>query len=177
MKSQLLALLKKDAFFKKKVMLSSGKESDYYIDVRRVSLTSQGLFLISSLLWERIRRDNCAVIGGPTLGADPIVGGICVCAYQSGKNMHAFLIRKTPKKHGQQKMIEGKELSPGTKAVILDDVATSGGSLIHSLNVLKEHDIEVSRAYTVIDRQEGAAEALASHGCPLDALFTPADFL
>ena len=98
MRKELLTLLKKEAFFKKKITLSSGKTSNYYIDVRRVSLTSRGIYLISCLLWDLLKHDRVTAVGGPTLGADPLVGGLCTVAYQHKKNWRGFLIRKAPKR-------------------------------------------------------------------------------
>ena len=177
MKEELLDLLREESFFKKKITLSSGKESNFYIDVRRASLSSKGSYLISNMIWELIKDDNIDAIGGPTLGADPIVGGVCVAAHEQNGSIGGFLIRKTPKKHGQQQLIEGKELIPGMRVVVIDDVATSGGSLIQAIDVLKEQKVEIVKALAVVDRQEGASEALAKLDCPLVSLFTKWDFI
>jgi len=177
MHKQLLSLLKKDAYFKKRVVLSSGRVSNFYIDVRRVSLTSKGIYLISHLIWDIVKKDRISAIGGPTLGADPLAAGVCMLAYKNKKNLKSFLIRKSPKKHGRQKLIEGKELKPGERVVVLDDVATSGGSLVKSIEVLKQEKVKVIKAITVVDREEGAQEALAELGCPLVSLFKKSDFL
>ncbi len=177
MKKELLSLLKKKAFFKKKIVLSSGKISDYYIDVRKVSLSPQGVYLIANLIFDLIKNEKIDAIGGPTLGADPIVSGACYLAHENKKKLKGFLIRKSPKKHGRQKLIEGEELKAGDKVVLFDDVATSGSSFIKSLEVLKEEKVKVVKAICVIDREEGAKENLAKLGCPLVSLFTKADFL
>ncbi|MCK9614797.1 MAG: orotate phosphoribosyltransferase [Candidatus Omnitrophica bacterium] len=176
MKEQLLNLLKKDAWYKGEVKLSSGKISNFYIDVRRVSLSSEGSYLISHLIWDLIKDDEISAIGGPTLGADPIVGGVCMVARINKKNLGGFLIRKTPKEHGRQQLIEGKELLEGERVVIIDDVATSGSSLIKSIEVLKKEKVRIVKAVSVIDREEGATENLAKFNCPLVSLFKKSDF-
>ena len=176
MKEQLLALLKKDAWFKGEVKLSSGKISNFYIDVRRVSLGSEGVYLISHLVWDLIKNEGVTAIGGPTLGADPIVAGVCMVAHENKKNLKGFLIRKTPKSHGRQQLIEGKELSKGEKVVIIDDVATSGSSLITAIDILRKENIEIVKAVSVIDREEGATENLAKLNCPLVSLLKKSDF-
>jgi orotate phosphoribosyltransferase len=176
-KQQLLKLLKKEAFLKKKVRLSSGKISNFYIDVRKVSLSPQGIYLISHLIFDLIKKEKITAIGGPTLGADPIVSGVCFLAYKNKKKLKGFLIRKSPKKHGRQKLIEGQALSFKDKAVIIDDVATSGSSLIKSIEVLKEEKIKVVKAFTVVDREEGAKENLKQLDCPLVSLFAKSDFI
>ncbi|MBU1121362.1 MAG: orotate phosphoribosyltransferase [Candidatus Omnitrophota bacterium] len=177
MREKLLELIKKEAFIRKKVRLASGKMSDYYIDVRRVSLTAQGIYLISHLIWKDIENDNIDAIGGPTLGADPIVSGVCMAAYETKKNLKGFLIRKSPKQYGEKKMIEGAPLSPGDRVVIVDDVATSGGSLIKTIDVLRQENINVVKAVVVIDRQEGARENFSKIECPLISLFTKDDII
>jgi len=176
-KQQLLSLLKREAFLKKKVLLASGKISNFYIDVRKVSLSPQGVFLISRQVFKLIKDLKIDAIGGPTLGADPIVSGVCFLAYKHKKKLKGFLIRKSPKKHGRQKLIEGQELKKGMKVVVVDDVTTSGGSLIKAIEVLKQENIKVVKAIAVVDRQEGAARNLASLDCPLVSLFRKSDFL
>jgi orotate phosphoribosyltransferase len=177
MKKELLALLKKEAFFKKKIVLSSGKASNYYIDVRKVSLSPRGIYLISHLVYRFISKKAIDAVGGPTLGADPIVGGICFLAYRDKKSLKGFLVRKSPKKHGRQKLIEGQALAPGDRAVIIDDVATSGSSLIKAIEVLRQEKVKIISALVVVDRQEGARKNLAGYDCPLVSLFTKSDFL
>ena len=176
-KKELLQLLKKEAFLKKRVKLSSGKVSNFYIDVRKVSLSPKGVYLISKLIFNRIKKENITAIGGPTLGADPIVSGVCLLAHKSKKKLKGFLIRKSPKKHGRQKMIEGQVLSSKDKVIIVDDVATSGSSLIKTIDVLKKEKVKIAFAAVVVDRQEGAAENLSKYSCPLFSIFTKKDFL
>ena len=177
MRERLLVLLKKKAFCKKRVRLASGKISNFYIDVRRVSLSSEGVHLISGLIWNLIKNDNISALGGPTLGADPIVGGVCFLAHKNKKQLKGFLIRKNPKKHGRRKMIEGPDLFPGERVIVVDDVATSGASLIEAIKVLRKAKIKVEKAIAVVDRQEGAAENFSKMGCPFISLFTKADFI
>ena len=177
MRDKLLKLLKKDSFFKKKIKLSSGKISNYYIDVRRVSLSSQGLYFISNIIWDIIKNDNPTAIGGPTMGADPIIGGVCFLAHKKNKNIKGFIIRKKPKKHGRQNLIEGKELTKKDRVIIIDDVTTTGSSLINAYTTLKKYKIPVIRAISVVDREEGAKKAFSSLNVPFVSLFTKSDFL
>lgn len=177
MKKKLYNLLKKEVFVKKRIRLSSGKISNYYLDVRKVSLNPAGIYYISHLIFKLIKDNKITAFGGPTLGADPIVSGVCLIAHKNKKNLKGFLIRKAPKKHGRQKLIEGALLKPGDKVAIVDDVATSGSSLIKSIEVLRAQKIKVTKAIVVVDRQEGAKENLARLNCPLVSLFTKSDFL
>ena len=177
MKEDLFFLLKRNAFFKRRVRLSSGKISNYYIDVRRVSLTSRGLYLISHLIWEEVKKDDISAIGGPTLGADPLVSGVCMVAYNQGKELRGFLVRKESKKYGQKRLIEGSELKEGERVVLVDDVATTGASLVKVIRILKKQKVEVVKTVVVVDRKEGAEENLAKCRCPLISIFTNHDFL
>ncbi len=177
MRQQLIEIIRKEAFFRKKVILSSGKESDYYIDLRRITLSGEGIYLISHLIWEDIKDEGITAVGGMTLGADPIVAGVCLVARQDNASLKGFLIRKEPKKHGRQKLIEGKELTVHDKVLVVDDVATSGGSLVKSIDVLKEQGIPIARVMVVVDRQEGAGRIIADCGYRLCSLLTIEDIL
>lgn len=176
-KQNLFALLKKDAFFKKQVVLSSGKISNYYLDVRRVSLSAQGSYWLAEMIWDIIQKDKPTAFGGPTLGADPIIGGLLCLSAQKGEKLKGFIVRQAPKKHGRQNLIEGKELTKSDRVILVDDVATSGGSLVRALEVLNKEKIKVLKAIVVVDRQEGGEETLKALGCPLIALFKAGDFL
>ena len=177
MRNELLKLIKKEALFKKRIVLSSGKISNYYIDIRRISLTSKGLYLIANLIWDTIKKDNPTAIGGPTLGADPIVGGVCLLAHTKNKKIKGFIVRKKPKKHGRQNLIEGKTLTSKDRVVIIDDVTTTGSSLINAYSTLKEYKIKVIKAISVVDREEGAKEAFKKLKCPFTSIFSKQDFI
>ena len=175
MKKELLDIIVRDAFVKKQVKLSSGKMSDFYIDVRRVSLNARGLYLISFLIWDMIKNDNVSAVGGLTLGADPIVAGVCMAAAQNGKNLKGFLVRKTPKEHGERRLIEGPDIAAKERVVIVDDVATSGSSVIKAVEAAREAGFEVVKAVVVMDRGEGAQDNMAKLNCPLFSIFTRKD--
>jgi len=176
-KKKLLNLLKKEAFFKEKIKLSSGKISTFYIDVRRVSLSSKGIYLISRIFWQSIKNENITAIGGPTLGADPIVAGVCFLAHQERKKLKGFLVRKTPKKHGRKKAIEGEELTSQDNVVIVDDVATTGSSLINAIKKVEKTGAKIKKVIVLVDREEGARQTLNKVGYSLFSFFTKKDFL
>jgi len=170
-RQDLLELLTKDAYVKGKVILSSGKESDYYVDARRVTLTAKGAYLCARLILDHVKDEPYDAIGGPTLGADPMLGAIGVVSLQAGRPVSTFIIRKAPKAHGKQQQIEGPVLNKGSKFVLIDDVATTGKAFLESLDVLDKMGISVKKAICVVDRREGAKEALAKRGCELISLF------
>lgn len=176
-RNKLFDILKTQAFFKERIILSSGKESDHYFDARRVTLSAPGAFLTAKIMLEMTAIDKIEAIGGPTLGADPMVGAIASLSYQMGKPIKTFIIRKAPKAHGKQQQIEGPLLSDGASVVLIDDVATTGKAFLESLDVTDRMGIKVVKCLAVINRREGADEALAKRGCKLEAIFTSDEFL
>ena len=176
-KQKLFDIIKKNGFFKEKIILSSGKESDYYIDARRVTLMAEGAYLCAKLILELVKNDKFDAIGGPTLGADPFLGALGVLSYQAGKPVNTFIVRKAPKAHGKQQQVEGPLLPGGARVILVDDVATTGKAFLESIDVLTKMGIKPTKAVCIVDRSEGAREALAQKGCELVSIFTANDFL
>lgn len=176
LRAQLLQLLKEDAFKKGVVTLSSGKTSPFYIDGRRITLTAKGAYLAAHLILDLLKNQKLEAIGGPTLGADPIAGAIAAISYLQKRPLKTFIIRKTPKAHGARRRIEGPHLKPGSRLVLVDDVATSGKSFLESLDILRKEGFLVDTAICIVDRREGAEDALTRKNCRLISLFTPEDF-
>lgn len=176
-REQLFEILKTKAFFRGKFILSSGKESSFYLDARLVSLSPAGAYLTGKIMLDMIKDDEVSAIGGPTLGADPMVGAIASLSHQANKPINTFIIRKQPKPHGKQQQVEGPELKEGSSVVIIDDVATTGKAFLESIEVLHKMNIKIKKAICIIDRNEGAREALAKHGVPLCPIFTINEFL
>lgn len=175
-KARLLEILLKNAFFKEKIRLSSGKESDFYIDARRVTLSPEGANLCAKIILNILKDEKVDAIGGPTMGADPLVGAIAAISFEQGQPIDTFIVRKAPKPYGKQQQIEGPLLKSGAHVVLIDDVATTGQSFLQSMDVLKQLDIGVRKAVCVVDRGEGAKEALAKHSCELISIFHSSDF-
>lgn len=176
-RSKLLDILKKEAFFKGKFTLSSGKESNFYLDARLVTLSPAGAFLTGRIILDMIKDDHIDAIGGPTLGADPMVGAVASLSYQAENPIPTFIIRKTPKAHGKGQQVEGPVLKEGSSVVIIDDVATTGKAFIESIEVLQKMNVKIVKAICVIDRCEGAKEAVAKFNVPMESIFTIDQFL
>lgn len=176
-KERLLRILIRDAFFKEDITLSSGKKSDFYIDARRVTLKAEGVYLCAKIILDMTKDEAIDAIGGPTLGADPILGAIAVLSFQAGKSINTFIVRKVPKAYGKQQQIEGPLLNPDSQVVLIDDVATTGKSIVQSIDALRRIGVKVDKAICIVDRQEGAKEALVKHNCELRAIFNSTDFL
>ena len=176
-RKELFKLLKTQAFSKGKFILSSGKESDFYLYARFVTLSAAGAYLTARIMLDMVSEDHLDAIGGPTLGADPMVGAIASLSYQEGRPIKTFIIRKQPKAHGKQQQVEGPLLKEGGSVVIIDDVATTGKAFVESIEVLQKMNIAIKQAICIIDRGEGAQEALAKYKVPLRSIFTIAEFL
>lgn len=174
-KKRLKLVLRKDAFKKGTFVLSSGKTSNYYLDGRIVTLSPQGAYLCASIILDRIKDLNIDAVGGPTLGADPIVGAIAVLSHINKLLITTFIVRKAAKGHGTQQQIEGPKLNPLSKVVLVDDVATTGKALIEAKEVLDKLGVVVEKAIVIVDRLEGAKENLEKIGCPLESIFTIKD--
>ena len=152
-KKTLLMLLKERAYKKGKFTLSSGKESEHYINCKPVTLSCEGNALLSHLMIEHID-DKCVAVGGLTLGADPLVCGIAQKAYYSGKHIDALIVRKNPKGYGTKEVIEGNKPPVGSIVTVLEDVTTTGSSALKAVNVLRDAGYIVNRVVTIVDRCE-----------------------
>ena len=175
-KRELFRLLKAQAFSKGKFILSSGKESDFYLDARIVTLSAAGAYLTARIILDMIKDDLPDAIGGPTLGADPMVGAVASLSHQAGRPINTFIIRKQPKTHGKQQQIEGPLIKEGSSVVIIDDVATTGKAFVESIEVLQKMNIKIKNAICIIDRGEGALEALAKYKVSLKSIFAINEF-
>lgn len=175
MQQRLKELLLQKSYRKGRIKLSSGRESDFYIDGKQTTLDAEGAFLCGSLLYGLINREgqNIGGVGGMTLGADPLVTAVSIVSFLEGKPIPAFIVRKEPKSHGTENYIEGREnLAAGASVALLEDVVTTGGTLLQVIERVKTQGLKVGLVATVVDRQEGGAEALAAEGFTLVSVFT-----
>jgi len=175
LKTDLLTLLKREAFKKGKFILSSGKESNFYLDGRIITMLPEGAYLVGSVILDMIKGVKADAFGGPTMGADPIVGAVAALSYLNKTPIRTFIVRKAAKGHGTQRQVEGPALQSGMKVILVDDVATSGKSLIEAKAVLDGMGVVVERAIVIVDRCEGARENLLQAGMNLQSIFTIAD--
>jgi orotate phosphoribosyltransferase len=176
---RLLALLTEKSYAKKKVVLSSGRESDFYIDCKKTVLTAEGHWLVGRLLFAQIAKEVPAAIGvgGLTLGADPLASAVSLVSHLAGKPLQAFLVRKEPKGHGTGQWIEGKTSLPdGASVAIVEDVITTGASTIKAIERARAEQLTPLAAFAVVDRQEGGREAIAALGVRVFSLFSREDF-
>ncbi|MBU9888264.1 MAG: orotate phosphoribosyltransferase [Candidatus Omnitrophica bacterium] len=163
LKEELLALIKEKALTRGERTLASGKISNYYIDGKQVTLSPQGLFLTAKVMLLMIQGTGACAVGGPTLGADPIAAAVSVLSSQSGNPLKAFIVRKEAKDHGMQRMIEGPALEPGDKVIMVEDVITTGGSVLKAIREVEKAGAKVVKTLCLVDRGEGADETLAGY--------------
>lgn len=177
---KLLGLLKEKAVEFGDFTLASGKKSDLYIDCRQATLHPQGGYLVGKLFYEMIKGSTPRVegVGGPTLGADPIVTAVSLISYQEGDPIAAFIIRKEPKGHGKGLWIEGgANLPKGAVVAIVEDVITTGSSCLGAIRRAQDFGFKVVKVLAIVDREEGGRENLAREGYRLEPLFRRSDFL
>jgi len=150
----LLKLLKDRAYRYGQFTLSSGKESEHYVNCKPVTLSCEGNALLSHLMIELIEKEAVAV-GGLTLGADPLVCGIAQKAYyKCNRHIDALIIRKNPKGYGTKEVIEGHKPPKGSVVTVLEDVTTTGGSAMVAVNVLRDAGYTVNRVVCIVDRMD-----------------------
>ncbi|MCX7990421.1 MAG: orotate phosphoribosyltransferase [Proteobacteria bacterium] len=180
MREKLLNIIKELGYEKKKVILASGRESDFYVDLRNVTLHPEGLYLTSNIMFEILKKEFSEVeaVGGPTLGADPIIAGLIYQSYLKNSPLMGFIIRKEPKKHGLSKMIEGdKNLNNLKKVVIIEDVVTTGESSYKAYNIALSSGFDVLGILAILDRDEGADEFFREKGIKFISIFKRDDIL
>ena len=158
--------------------LSSGKKSSYYLDCRMTTLDPKGALLIARLILDRIRarKIHADAIGGLTIGADPIATAVAVVSAMEGQPMPAFIVRKEAKGHGAKRTIEGWDGKPGARVIIVDDVCTTGGSMLAAADRAEEAGYTVAAVFCIVDREEGGTELIAKR-YPFYPLFTAKELL
>ena len=171
-RDSLLDLIVRDAYQKGEYKLSSGRSSEHYVNCKPVTLSGEGLSIASALLLEFIETDTSAV-AGLTLGADPLVSGVAMAAWNKDWDLSALIVRKEAKGHGTGAWIEGPLPASGSKVTILEDVITTGGSAVKAATRIRDAGYVVERVVALVDRQENgeADEFMESAGLELYSLF------
>lgn len=156
--------------------LASGRVSDFYVDCRLTTMSPDGLVLVGPLAHAMLTASGWTVdsVGGLTMGADPVSYAIAYASAQAGTPIRCFAVRKAPKDHGMGKRIEGS-FQRGDRVVVIEDSMTTGGSALNAAAAIREDGGTVVGALTLVDREEGAREALQAEGIPLLAFTTAAE--
>lgn len=177
-RARLLNLVATVAYERRQVVLRSGRVSDYYMDCRRVTLHPEGSSLCGRVFWETFKRSgiDVAAVGGPTMGADPLVTAFQMTAHRSGVDMPAFLVRKQAKDHGTASRVEGRFGVPaGADVLLLEDVLTTGISLSEARDGVIADGFNPVACMVLVDRDEGGRENIEASGMKLISIFSAAE--
>jgi orotate phosphoribosyltransferase len=162
-RDRLLDIIKERAIVHGRVTLSSGKEADYYVDLRRITLDGEAAPLVGRVMRDLVSDLEYDAVGGLTLGADPVATAILHASHAAGERKDAFVVRKAGKAHGLQQRIEGPSVE-GRRVVVVEDTSTTGASPLEAVNAVRAARGEVVAVATIADRATGAAEKFAEAG-------------
>lgn len=164
-RDQLIEHVKRLAVVRGRVTLASGREADYYVDLRRVTLDGAAAPLVGAVMRELVSDWRFGAVGGLTLGADPVAVAMLHDAARAGGRLDAFVVRKESKSHGLQRRIEGTDVA-GRRVLVVEDTSTTGGSALTAVEAVREAGAEVVGVAVIVDRATGAREAIEAAGLP-----------
>src|SRR4051794_24906386 len=179
-RAELFELIRTRSFGRGRILLASGRESDYYIDMRPTTVHPAGATCVGELICDALEGVNADFVGGLEMGAVPVATAVAIASHRRGGKLQAFFVRKKPKDHGARKLIEGLhkgETLRGRNVVVLEDTTTTGGSSMQAVRALREEGANIVLVLTIVDRLEGAKENFAAEGLELRALYTADEFL
>jgi orotate phosphoribosyltransferase len=171
-RAALLAQIKDKAVVHGRVVLSSGREADYYVDLRRITLDSAAAPLVGRVMLDVTADLDYDAVGGLTLGADPVAAAMLHAAAATGRRLDAFVVRKEGKAHGLQRRIEGPDVA-GRRVLAVEDTSTTGGSVLTAVAALREAGAEVVGVAVIVER--GAADTVLGEGLPYIAAYDRTD--
>jgi orotate phosphoribosyltransferase len=179
-REKLADIIYENSFGRGQITLASGRESNFYFDMKPSMLHPEGAYLMAREILEEASKVKAEYIGGLEMGAVPITGAVCLLSRECGQPMRGFFVRKAVKSHGAKRLVEG--ISPsdslsGKRVVVVEDVTTTGVSASRAVAALKEAGANIILVITVVDRQEGAAEKFKVQNIPFKFLFRADEFL
>jgi len=176
LRDRLFTLLKEKAFKRGRVTLASGRESDFYFDMKPAMLDPDGAGLMADLILQQLQHVKADCVGGLEMGAVPLIAPVAMRSLGVGRRLPGFFVRKTIKDHGTKKRVDGTDIA-GKTVVILEDVTTTGASAMDAVKAVEEAGGKVALVLSILDRGEGAAELYAKAGVPFTSLFRAEEFL
>jgi orotate phosphoribosyltransferase len=179
-RGRLFELLRVLSFQRRRVVLASGRESDFFIDCKQTVLTAEGHTLAGPLMLEAIAgfEARAAAVAGVELGGCPLASAVSYASVAAGTPLDAIYVRKEVKDHGSRRLLEGDgRLSPGASVAIVEDVITTGGSTLKAAEKLRAAGYAIAGVVALVDRLEGGREALLAEGLAVTALYTRTDFI
>jgi orotate phosphoribosyltransferase len=171
-RDELRRLIVDHAVVRGRVVLSSGREADYYVDLRRVTLHHAAAPLVGQVMLDTVADWDFDAVGGLTLGADPVAAAMLHAAAGRGRKLDAFVVRKSEKAHGLQRRIEGPDVA-GRRVVAVEDTSTTGGSVLTAVEALRQAGAQVIGVVVIVDR--GAGDAVRAAGLEYRSAFSLAD--
>ncbi len=157
------------AFLTGEFTLTSGKKSNYYIDGKRITLSPEGVYQVGKVIFDELAETEVDAVGGVATGAYPMVTAVAVISHLEGKPMPIFIVREVTKEHGTMRRIEG-HLKEGSKVAILEDVLTTGGSVLKAIEAVEAKSCKVVKVIVLVDRNEGGSDRLRKAGYDFTAI-------
>ena len=179
-RAELFTLIRQRSFGRGRIRLASGRESNFYFDLRPTALHPAGATCIGEMIVDALEGIAVDYVGGLEMGAVPIATAVSIAGHRRGRDISAFYVRKQPKEHGARKLVEGLpkgESLTGKNVVVVEDVTTTGGSAMKAVEAVAAEGGKVVLVLSVVDRLEGADETFAQARLPFRALFTADEFL
>jgi orotate phosphoribosyltransferase len=184
-RARLFELLRTRSFERKRVVLASGRESDFFIDCKQAVLTAEGHALVGETMLEALAElPPCDAVAGVELGGCPLASAVALTSFLRGEPLDAVYVRKDAKDHGSKRLLEGNtRLAPGARVVLLEDVVTTGGSTLKAATKLRDAGYVVGGVVALVDRLEGGREAIEASeteqngGLAMVAIYTRTDFI
>ncbi|HET7399704.1 MAG TPA: orotate phosphoribosyltransferase [Intrasporangium sp.] len=173
-RARLLEIIRDKAIVHGRVTLSSGREADYYVDLRRITLDGEAAPLVGVVLRDLTRDLTYAAVGGLTLGADPVATAMLHAAAGAGERLDAFVVRKAGKAHGLQQRIEGPSIS-GRRVLVVEDTTTTGASPLEAVKAARDEGAHVVAVATIADRATGAADRIRAEGVEYRSVYSLSD--
>ena len=175
-RQKLFAILKEKAFRRGRITLASGRESDFYFDMKPAMLDPDGAALLAELILQELEGVQADCVGGLEMGAVPLIAPVAMKSPEFGRHLPGFFVRKAVKDHGTKKRVDGADIT-GKSVVILEDVTTTGGSAMDAVKAVTDAGAKVALVLAILDRGEGAADLYAAAGIPFKSLFRAEEFL
>jgi orotate phosphoribosyltransferase len=178
-RARLLELLRVRSFERRRVVLASGKESDFFIDCKQAVLTAEGHALAGEVLLDALAAvPGCVAVAGVELGGCPLASAVALTSFQRGRPLDAVYVRKDAKDHGSRRLLEGNtRLAAGSRVALLEDVVTTGGSTLRAASQLRDAGYEIGGVVALVDRLEGGRDAIEQKGLTLVSVYTRSDFM
>lgn len=176
-RDRVFQIIDEKSFIRRRITLSSGKESDHYFDMKPTMFDPEAAKLLCEMILDRIADLDVDHVGGLEMGAVPLVAPIALVSGLRGRPIPGFFVRKDVKAHGTMKRIEGVEDMTGKRVVVVEDVTTTGGSAMKAVEALRAAGAEVVLVISILDREEGAEALYAEAGLPFASLFKASEFL